>query len=159
MANYKDFIEKPGSFKKNNNKEDSNEKKNTIPKPKVSKDLEEIAKIIDDYIDLLKETLLSDIDQQTLLKFDSLSGTNREDAYRKIYNIYIKYINFPDLKAIMDTNILNTIKNYYNRGERANANKKAPLNKPVIPKKVSNTGSTENKGPTRTRKRTPKDNK
>ncbi|MBO4601320.1 MAG: hypothetical protein J5634_03725 [Bacilli bacterium] len=126
MSNYKDFIIKPGF--PDDEKKKKKEQEKTAVTPKRSSDLDEIIAIINDYLDLLKsDEVIMKRNKDTFDKFDQLNGKYKEDAYKKIYEIYLKYINFDKQKDIMQINILRTINNYYMKQLREEKQNKVPM--------------------------------
>lgn len=177
MASYKDFITNPGMPKKSDDVSASK----LIDKP--SDDLVKKIKEVDKYLEKLKQDeIIMKRNKDILESFDKISGKNKEVIYLQIYEIYKKYKDFEMQKDIMQTRIINTIKNYYNKQLREEAAKKktiCPQNNHVMEENWTNNNGlwirrckicgypeksytkpiTTTKAPTRTRKKSPKDNK
>ena len=125
MSNYKDFIIKPGFPDDEKNKKKQQEK--PVQAPKRSSDLEEIITIINDYLDFLKsDEVIIKRNKDTFDKFDQLKDKYKEEAYKKMYEIYLKYVNFEKQRDIMQINILRTINNYYMKQLREDKQNKVP---------------------------------
>lgn len=116
MASYKDAIIEPGLPNKNNkNKENKVEKKGTQKS--------EVEIVIDSYLDMLREDESFKRNEETLNHANMLIGNYKNDCYKKMYEIYLKYINFEDKKDLMQIQILKTIENNYKKQIRELAQK------------------------------------
>ena len=119
MSNYKDFII-------NNNKpEDKPIKNSNIAKQKIKYETED-EKIIEEvtkYIEYLKQDVVIKRRNEFIFNdFDNLTGMYKLGACKKMYEIYKKYHQHPDMKDIMDTNILRSIESYYKKQLREEKN-------------------------------------
>ena len=112
MSNYKDFII-------NNNKPEDKPIKNentTKQKIKYETEDEKIIEEVTKYIELLKQDpVIKRRNKFIFNDFENLTGEYKLGACKKMYETYKKYHQHPDMKDIMDTNILRSIESYYKK--------------------------------------------